>query len=546
MAADIAPAELSNQLFRFSVLSLFNTAKDQPEATHAIKDVHYKRVNDKGEVVTDPTKPGRYMVDHTLPDGKREYWAEVTSSYDAASGFKAMAFERRNRDGSTYLENGQPQLVIAFPGNTNTKIDLETSQNIVGGDSGRYFTSRSEFMERTARGMEERRQIAGYSGTPKVLIGAHSIGVNGAIGAAQDLQAHGVTSIQNIYYESVGAGQAVQQYAPLLAAKRAKTDQPTQAQIEQAARDLSDVISVNGSKNMFQGKGGDQANDNAHLGQSWHLNTGTHPINSHYVLTAAQVLQQHVQPLRTPDKDVSALDILNGGRALTGAEMSAATNQAKMFVDMIGGTTAGFNSVAAAPPDEKPNAPRVDFSDVGPAETIPVAAPIVASVPVKSSAMVDAAPQTPPPAVTDPIEIVKNYLKDKGYECGTGSGWTSETNGSFGRCLAEAQLTQIYKESYQARYSKTAHGVDFMPGPASRVAMEKSGMPANVLAALDEMKMFDRMQKNDLYEPPASLEDAKTVVALAQNSPLAFKQAEQQFASANPDAGAVLRPAAVR
>ncbi len=101
MAVEESPRELSNNIFRTATLSLFNIAGGQADFSKQIPGVHFKRVNDEGKIVTDPNLPGRYMVDFTLLDGKREYWAQVNAAYDPVTGFKAMAFERRNRDGST-------------------------------------------------------------------------------------------------------------------------------------------------------------------------------------------------------------------------------------------------------------------------------------------------------------------------------------------------------------------------------------------------------------------------------------------------------------
>jgi hypothetical protein len=76
-----------------------------------------------------------------------------------------------------------------------------------------------------------------------------------------------------------------------------------------------------------------------------------------------------------------------------------------------------------------------------------------------------------------------------------------------------------------------------MPGPATRVGMEKNGMPPQVLAALDELKMFDRLQNNDLYQPPDAEHSIETL-KLARDEPLAFTKPEQT-ASAAPAADAI-------
>ena len=67
-----------------------------------------------------------------------------------------------------------------------------------------------------------------------------------------------------------------------------------------------------------------------------------------------------------------------------------------------------------------------------------------------------------------------------------------------------------------------------MPGPATRAAMAKNGMPENVLAALDEMKIFDRLQGNDVYTPPAD-QVAMDILKQARETPIAFVQSKEEI-----------------
>jgi hypothetical protein len=507
MAVEKTPAELANQDYRTDVLSLFNPAKGQAEATKAIHKADGTRAVRYNE---DKKPEDPFRIAMILPDGTKEYWAQVNSSYDPVSGFKAMAFEQRDVDGKAILTNGQPHVMVVFPGNTTTKEDLDNSVAVVSGDSSHYFQVREEFMGRVARGMQDRKKEFNFQGVGTVTIGAHSLGANAAVGAAQNLEDLGIKGAETYYYEPVGAGQALQQYAALLAAKHNKTTEPTREQIQAAADKIAANSFSTRSKNdnFSHGQGGDQIHDNGMIGETWELDTGTHPVESHEALNGSNMLLAGARPVRTKDKDLSAQAILQGGTALTPDQQKAAQEQAKAFAEIAPTLQPNktFNTVAAAPHDEPANAPHANFWDLD--------------------------SRTGPDPI-DPSEEIKKYLATKGINAGRGPGWSPELNTGLGRLFAEAQMTPEYKKAFKDVYKKEDATPDFKPGPATRQAMVTKGVPENVIKAMDELKLFNKSQRDDLYEPP-SREDSMKILKDAKEKPLVFPPAQQLAAASAP------------
>jgi hypothetical protein len=502
MGAEITAAE-RNDLYRLSALSYFNPVSDQPANSAAIK------VNG-AQAVTYQVVNGLHQVTLTMPDGTKEYWAQTNAAYCVDTGFKAMAFERRNADFKIPVldQNGSPQVQVVFPGSTQTRADLRASQLIVHGNFNdpafthlmdEYTKDRTKFMNEVAQGIQSRR--APGQGDARVAIGGHSIGVNAAIGAAQDLQQKGIGGARTFLIEPVGAGQRVQ----YLATKGLDPDQ------------LDNVISIRDkNQNLFQGVGGVNRFANSMIGTPFTIDTGIADNFGGHMSSAIATSIASGRAI-TPDHAsiISANDLVRNAPSLSASEIESARGAVDGMTRLLDATAArkttltqGFNGTTDLPPAAIQSQP---VAQPAPSQTTPVS------------------PQQP----AEPIEVVLNYLEGRGYQCNS----PAELNRALARCFTEAQLTDDYKTAFERIYNKPYTSPDFMPGEATREAMEKKGVPANVLAALDSLNMFDKSQRNDLYEPP-SRDSQEAVMKLARETPLLFEQTTEVAMAGSPAAPA--------
>ena len=174
-AETLSTKDLANDAYRVCVLGFFNPIEGQAEKSKALVDKNNQ------QTVAYKKEDGLYSIKMRMPDGTAECWRQTDATHDNASGFKAMAFERRNVDGSLYLDkNQQPQVMLMFPGNTGTIQDLQRCKDVVYGSSMQaYYDDSDKFRKQVVAGMDARAHAdsdRGFThGRGEISIGAHSI-----------------------------------------------------------------------------------------------------------------------------------------------------------------------------------------------------------------------------------------------------------------------------------------------------------------------------------------------------------------------------------
>ena len=360
---DPMPNELMEDAFRTSLFVYMNPNVDAAEKLNDLKD----------NLLIDKYN-GRHIVKMTMPDGDVEYWREVNSEHDYETGFKAMAFEQCEADGSTYLNpaTGGPETMVIFPGSTFSSQDLKRSNMIARGDSMvDYFEQVDEFSERVIKNMQIRADQGGYN-TGNVTIGTHSLGAT-CVNAPLRFRECGMNNVDTVMIEPVGAAQSLQQASKYEAMKRYSTINPTMEQMESVADDMErDVVSLRSDDdNMFHGKGGDQLYDNNMIGDTYRFYTADgfgDDMTDHLARNVADALLFKGADgiFRTPEEDISVQDVLDGGRDLSFGEKVWAQTKSGVFDD-VGNLTSPFNAKAAWRLDENPasTTPRPNFEGIG-------------------------------------------------------------------------------------------------------------------------------------------------------------------------------------
>lgn len=157
---------------------------------------------------------GLTSIQMRMPDNSTEYWQQTEAAHNGASGFRAMAFIRCDAGGNTRLENGAAQVMLAFPGNTNTGADWALSQAIVENQNmtARYHEVES-FTYDYADALRARAAKEGWAAPAHITVGTYSQGATG-IGAGLVLgdQIPGA-HIETVLAEPFGAGKAVEEWA---------------------------------------------------------------------------------------------------------------------------------------------------------------------------------------------------------------------------------------------------------------------------------------------------------------------------------------------
>lgn len=338
------------------------------------------KAGNRGNIIVTEDENGMAQIVMEMPDGSIEYWQQVEDMHNDATGFQAMAFERRNEDGTTFMNTGrQPQVIATFPGDTGAQGDAAITQRVIDGDiMADQYTDVDVFMDRVAEGMRDRAE-AGTHGLGQVTIAAHSRGCL-ALGAACQLEDQlGIDGVQTILHEPFGAGQALEQ----LAAREAYDlhgDQATQQQIQDIADRLaSDVISIRSDdETIFSGlQIGDETYDNAMVGQTFRFTSPdagiTDRMTDHTLDAFITSVVEHGNDsvTRTGDDDLSATQILDGGRDLMGFEQWWTDIKTDMYQSFMSVRNV-FNAVASVFNREDPTMDQGDRPEFNDDDIIPV------------------------------------------------------------------------------------------------------------------------------------------------------------------------------
>lgn len=478
-------------------------------------------------------RDGFYDVKITMPDGSVEYWAQTDAVDDRTAGFTGAAFERRNADGSTYLDaNKMPSVFISYPGNDNSEADLDTARRIVFADDQNrnynlmehlkegYFDPRDEFIKKVGEGMVARAALHGhYLG--HVTHGGHSIGVNAAVGSDLALRRYfdslgreDTGQSRTLLQEPVGAAQAMQLQAELLAKSFYGEDVTPQQMASAAHMIVAHTVSVRDADgNELQGDGGDQVLDNAMIGETYLIDVtpgagrDTSEVG-HMASTMLNAILDGEEFKRNESGEHSVEELLNSQKwDQTSPAFMSRRLMADMFFETKGMTGAKeFNAVSAYELHAKADAPRYAFEsgEVLVQEQRP-SAPAVTAVAADKSA----------------LEVLGDYLKEKNLLAADADvqDWSPEMNRAVAVLTTAAQLDDSYRTAFKEIYGREADGPDMMPGPATMRALEARGVPPEVLAAMDGLKLSNRAQRDDLYTIP---EDSIAVLAAVRESnPLA-------------------------
>ncbi len=276
---------------------------------------------------------GHHMIAMQMPHGDIEFWQQTDSIHNVGNDFRAMGFERRNIDGTVYLDtNRQPSVFIAFPGNTGTDKDNLTINELFSGEvmQERYMNVES-FADDVVMGMQKRAELNNHD-MPDVTVGTHSVGAM-ALGVAPYIKdKYGIENTKTFLVEPVGAGQTLEQLSALNAIKYYGED-PTLDQINIVANRLSEnVVSIRADDDTIFSTLpiGDEQYDNAMVGETYRYTSEdslkeTIPwfrIDDHKLSSVGKALMMHGKNalVRTETNDLTGSQILEGGGLLGGFE----------------------------------------------------------------------------------------------------------------------------------------------------------------------------------------------------------------------------------
>lgn len=226
----MSESQVVNQAYRVSVFSNIDASGHIRSGTIGA-----------GKTVTcEQDANGLGRVQLRLPDNTIEYWQQTDTTYNKDSGFRAMAFVRCDSKGNTLLQNGEPQTLMTFPGNTNTSVDWDTSKRIVDNQNmDARYKEIEVFTKSVADKMKARGEHDGH-GVGHITVGTYSMGAMG-IGAGLVLKdSMPGAKIETVVLEPFGAGKAVEEWAVYWAAKtRIRNSEPFASMSDEDIRALS-------------------------------------------------------------------------------------------------------------------------------------------------------------------------------------------------------------------------------------------------------------------------------------------------------------------
>ncbi len=321
---------------------------------------------------------GNYMVAMKTPDGSVEFWQQTDSIHNIGTDFRAMAFERRNVDGTAYLdENRQPVTFMTFPGCTGTDKDNITAKKLITGNfMEERYANVENFTGTVIAGMQERAELNNHD-MGRVVVGTHSMGAM-ALGAGAHMKhQYGLENVQTILIEPVGAGQVLEQLSARSAAKY-YGENPTENQVKSIANTLTDnVISIRSDdETVFSELNiGDEKYDNAMVGETYSYKSPDsgkesiewfriedHELDS---VTKSLMTEGDNALTRTQGEDLTGSEILEGGALLSGFEKWWAEMKTILFQTALPFIKAIFNTESSDQHQEQASQPKQDFYSMG-------------------------------------------------------------------------------------------------------------------------------------------------------------------------------------